>query len=153
MYAVPEACADALRAYFSWKVPRPAVKSALIGWPAHLPSKGKLNESESLSLFAALGVPVVRSAIAEAPAFEHGIAYPVAVKVLSADIAHKSEVGGVVLGVGNAQELKEAAGKIARATGRPVEQLLVQKMESGLAEAIDGPRALDSRSVAIFVAR
>lgn len=139
-FRTPEACADALRAYFSWQVPRPAVRSALIGWPAHLPPKGKLTESESLGLFAALGVTVVPSAIAEAPAFEHGIAYPVAVKVLSADIAHKSEVGGVVLGVGNAQELKEVAGKIARATGWPVEQLLVQKMESGLAEAIVGYR-------------
>jgi acyl-CoA synthetase (NDP forming) len=139
-FRTPEACADALRAYFSWQVPRPAVKSALIGWPAHLPSKGKLNESESLSLFAALDVAVVPSAIADAPAFEHGIPYPVAVKVLSADIAHKSEVGGVVLGVGNAQDLKESAGKIARATGKRVDQMLVQKMESGLAEAIVGYR-------------
>ncbi len=83
-------------------------------------------------LFAALGIPVVEQALARAPDFAHSIPYPVAVKVMDAD--HKTEAGGVALGVAGRVEFEARARKFGR------DQVLVQKMERGLAEAIVGYR-------------
>src|SRR5439155_24969723 len=58
------------------------------------------------------------------------IPYPVAVKVMDAD--HKTEAGGVALGVAGRVEFEARARKFGR------DQILVQKMERGLAEAIVG---------------
>jgi hypothetical protein len=101
---------------------------------------GKLNEEQSQRLFKTLGVPVVESAIARAPDYAHPLQYPVALKIISADIAHKTDAGGVVLEVEDFRGLKENALKIGKATGKPVAEILVQRMEQGLAEAIVGYR-------------
>jgi hypothetical protein len=105
-----------------------------------VPVEGKLNEAQAMTLFAALGVPVVDTAIARAPDYAHPLSYPVALKVLSAEVAHKSDAGGVVLGVKDLQGVRENALKIGNATGKPVAQILIQRMEQGLAEAIVGYR-------------
>lgn len=140
-FRTPEACADAFYAFFSWRTPRQASTERAVEWPKGVPPKGKLAEPEALKLFAALGVPVVEFAIARAPDYAHSLPYPVAAKIVSAEIAHKSDVGGVVLGVRNEKELKEKIRNLQKATpGRPLEKLLVQRMESGLAEAIVGYR-------------
>jgi len=44
----------------------------------------------------------------EAKQQAEGIGYPVVVKVVSADISHKSDVGGVKIGLANAEEVSEA---------------------------------------------
>jgi succinyl-CoA synthetase beta subunit len=80
-----------------------------------------------------------------APSIATSIPYPVAVKVLSADIPHKTEAGGVALGVRNDSELREAIARVranvARAMpGVPVERVLVQSMVTGLGEALIGYR-------------
>jgi acetyltransferase len=72
-----------------------------------------LTEPESKGILAAYDVPVVetrtvRDAV-ELPQAAMGIGYPVALKILSPDISHKSEVGGVVLDLESAKELQEAA--------------------------------------------
>jgi acyl-CoA synthetase (NDP forming) len=64
----------------------------------------------------------------------------VALKILSAEAAHKSDAGGVVLGVKDVRGLRENALNIGKATGKPVSEVLVQRMEQGLAEAIVGYR-------------
>jgi acyl-CoA synthetase (NDP forming) len=72
--------------------------------------------------------------------------FPVVAKILSADIAHKTDAGGVVLGVKDAQALSEAAGSIlsrvsAKQPGAKIDGILVQQMErGGLAEVILGFR-------------
>src|SRR2546426_2681568 len=86
----------------------------------------------SFELFAAVGIPVVEQALARAPDFAHSIPYPVAVKVM--DAGHKTEAGGVALGVAGRVEFEARARKFGR------DQILVQKMERGLAEAIVGYR-------------
>jgi acyl-CoA synthetase (NDP forming) len=134
-FRTPEACADAFRAYFAWRAPRPAPAQAPFTWPPGLPTRGRLNEHEALQLFEAAGLPAVARAVVQGPDFAHGLAYPVAVKILSADVAHKSDVGGVVLGV--AREDFDAQ---ARALGNKSRELLVQSMERGLGEAIVGYR-------------
>ena len=118
-FRTPEACADALAAFFSWRSPRATPRVA----------SGSVSD-QPFELLANLGIPVAPWAIAEAPDFAHRIAYPVAVKTLE---AHKTERGGVILGVANDAEL----GHRAAALGNRV---LVQRMERGLLEAIVGYR-------------
>jgi hypothetical protein len=82
-------------------------------------------------LLATLGIPVAPWAIVEAPDFGHDLPYPVALKRLE---AHKTERGGVVLGIaGHAEFVKKA-----QAMGQ--NRLLAQTMQPGLAEAIVGYR-------------
>jgi len=114
-------------------------------WPGELPRRGKLDEAQALALFSALGVPSVESAVARAPRYEHGIAYPVAAKILSPDIEHKTEAGAVALGIAGSSEYDARVRTLLSsvAESRPearIEGILVQRMEFGLAEAIVGYR-------------
>src|SRR4029077_13139174 len=70
---------------------------------------------------------------------------PVALKILSADIAHKTEAGGVAPGVPDGPSAAVAAREIekrvkAHLPNAKLEGFLVQKMERGLAEVILGFR-------------
>jgi acyl-CoA synthetase (NDP forming) len=120
-FRTPEACADAVAAFLAWRSPR---KPPPLAVPSGLPQN-------PFELLAALGIPVARWAIAEAPVFSHSLGYPVAVKLLE---AHKTERGGVALGVASREELEKAARKMGAT------RVLVQEMQSGLAEAIVGYR-------------
>lgn len=143
-FRTPEACADALACFFRWRAPRAA--PAVLPLPAdlRLPDAAP-DEADALALFAALGVPVVRSATAEAPDFSHDVPYPVAAKVRSRDIAHKTEAGGVLLGIADRAQFDArvpamlAAVALAHPQAR-VSGVLVQHMEKGLAEVIVGYR-------------
>ena len=138
-FRTPEACADALAAYFAWRSPQTRAATASAEWPADLPRRGRLDEAQALALFASLGVLAVAHAIAQPPGYAHAIPYPVAAKVLSADILHKTEVGAVCLGIADRGELDREI-RAMRARVPAARAVLVQKMESGLAEAIVGYR-------------
>jgi acetyltransferase len=60
-----------------------------------------LNEPESKAVLAAYGIPVVETRIAasadDAARLAEELGYPVAIKIISPDITHKSDVGGVAL--------------------------------------------------------
>jgi acetyltransferase len=79
-----------------------------------------LTEPEAKDLLEAAGLPVVATrvvgpAASEAQAAAVELGYPVALKILSHTISHKSDVGGVRLSIGNAAELGEAcAAMLAR---------------------------------------
>jgi acyl-CoA synthetase (NDP forming) len=120
-FRTPEACADAFAAYFSWRAPR-------------APRTGEAGDfkGDAFELVRALGIPLVEQAIAQSPDFVHPIAYPVAAKKLG--LEHKTEAGGVLLNVADQSALREKAGLWKE------REILVQKMESGLAEAIVGYR-------------
>ena len=174
-FRTPEACADALASFFKWNEPRKPLVGAGLGVQlaaggdaaAHSTdadaastgaapvraqarsyaanSSGIPDEADALALFASLGVPVVASAVAIAPAYEHDVPYPLAVKVRSADIAHKTDAGGVLLGIGSRVEFRQRVpamlAAVARAQpGARIDGVLVQRMESGLAEVIVGYR-------------
>ena len=142
-FRTPEACADALASFFRWRAPRARNPHAA---PMATPAlKQAPDEADALALFASLGVPVVASATAIAPDFRHDIAYPVAVKVRSPDIAHKTEAGGVLLGVASQAEFTARVPAMLRAVADAVPQaaitgVLVQQMEKGLQEVIVGYR-------------
>jgi acetyltransferase len=71
-----------------------------------------LNEMESKALLSAFHIPVAKTLVARSPnealqiALELG--FPVAMKINSPDITHKSDVGGVMLNLGNALEVRTA---------------------------------------------
>ena len=143
-FRTPEACADALAAFFKWSVPRKPLVGAVLD-AITLPARTQLDEADALALFAALGVPVVASAVATAPAFEHDVPYPLAVKVRSADIPHKTDAGGVLLGIGSRVEFRQRVPAMLSAVARAhpaaqIDGVLVQRMEAGLAEVIVGFR-------------
>lgn len=102
---------------------------------------GLLNEFEAYDLLDRLGVPrapsvALDAGIAQAPALP--FPYPVAVKALSAEIAHKSDVGGVVLNVESEAALLAAIDEIRRAT--KTDRVLIQPMVKGLGEVLIGYR-------------
>ena len=147
-FRTPEACADALDAYLRWTPPRPrpvaplpdAARRAL-----DLPDGAdSLDEQKALALFSALDIPTVSCRVMgrDGPVPED-IPYPVVAKILSPDIAHKSDLGGVAVDVPDAAALREAARRIHQAatTAQPEARLngiLVQPMVRGLAEVIVG---------------
>ena len=80
-----------------------------------------LTEPESMAVMTAFNIPVVRSGIAhsanEALVVAETIGFPVAMKILSPDITHKSDVGGVVLGIETEEHLKTAYREMAERLG------------------------------------
>lgn len=74
-------------------------------------SGGTLDEAQSKALLHQIGVPIAREVVLPADTVMPGpidLNFPVAVKVLSRDIAHKSDIGGVRLGVTNLDGIAEA---------------------------------------------
>jgi acetyltransferase len=71
-----------------------------------------LSELESKALLAAFHVPIARAVLArsanEAMMVAQELGFPVAMKIDSPDITHKSDAGGVKLNVGNAQAVRES---------------------------------------------
>jgi acetyltransferase len=71
-----------------------------------------LDEVASKALLKAYGIPVSQEAIAqtaaEAVRIAKRIGFPVVAKVVSAQILHKSDIGGVVLNLNSAAEVKKA---------------------------------------------
>jgi acetyltransferase len=73
-----------------------------------------LSEVEAKTLLRAYGIPVVATQAVsasgdDAVAAARGIGYPVALKILSPDITHKSDVGGVLLGLHGDDDVRRGA--------------------------------------------
>ncbi len=111
------------------------------------PARPSIHEADAKALFAAHGLPVTREAlvltVAELPAAAARIGYPVALKVMSDAIPHKSDHGLVVLGIGNDADLRAAGTRLLAAALKvaPREAIagfLVQEMVSGGLEGFVG---------------
>ncbi|MEF2071861.1 bifunctional acetate--CoA ligase family protein/GNAT family N-acetyltransferase [Consotaella aegiceratis] len=96
-----------------------------------------LTEPEAKQLFTAYGIPVVETRVVASPdeAAEAAAAmgFPVALKILSRDISHKSDVGGVQLELDSAEMVRQAAIDMLdlvgqRRPGAQVEGFTVQQM-------------------------
>ena len=115
--------------------------------PGDLYAGGRLDEHEALALLASWGVPVVdvrvASSAAEAARAAGSIGAPVAMKVLSPDIEHKTEAGGVALGIAPEHAAGEHEALVARARASApdaeIRGTLVAPMASGV-ECILGVR-------------
>src|SRR6185437_7441681 len=81
----------------------------------------ELSEIESKEILGAIGIPVAAASLArtaqEAAEIAERCGFPVALKVVSPQAAHKSEVGGVELKVGAAAEVRAAFERIRRKLG------------------------------------
>jgi acetyltransferase len=81
--------------------------------PAH---GGALDEHASKRVLARFGVAVTRDVLlpADAPvsALPAGMHFPVAVKIVSRDIAHKTDIGAVKLGIATGEQLAAAAAEV-----------------------------------------
>jgi len=71
-----------------------------------------LTEPESMAVLNAFHIPTVRNSVAHSPnealVIAQSIGFPVAMKVLSTEISHKSDAGGVRLNINSAQEVRGA---------------------------------------------
>ncbi len=114
---------------------------------ARADSRLLLNEVEAKALLAEAGVAVTETRLArtvdEAVALAEALGYPAALKIVSADIAHKSDVGGVVLGLADAEAVRQAHGTmLARvadaAPGARIDGVSVQRMAAPGIEIIVG---------------
>jgi acetyltransferase len=106
-----------------------------------------LTEFEGKQLIAEWGIPVTREEIAstaeEAVDAAQRIGFPVAMKVNSPDILHKTEAGGIRLGLSNADEVGAAFAEITSNARRydpqaAIDGVLVQEMVSNGVEVIAG---------------
>lgn len=97
-----------------------------------------LLERDAKAALAAYGVavPACRQVnAAEAVAAARALGFPVVMKVAAAELAHKSDVGGVILNIGTEREARAAAAHLGRISG----ELLVESMISdGVAEILVG---------------
>lgn len=141
VFRTPESCADAVGAFCRWRPPR---MRALARLPA-FGRGGTLDEAASLALLAAAGVPVIETVetkVGESPSLP--FPYPVVAKVLSDAVPHKTEAGGVAIGVDGPAALVEAgraiAERVAACTGVRIDRLLVAPMVSALQEVLIGYR-------------
>ncbi len=163
VFYVPDKLAKGLRSlldYHAWRDRRqaegfavlPAMtakqKAAAEGvGRAGRPALPALSEHASKELISAWGVPVTRetpAATAEAAvAAAKRMGYPVALKVDSPDILHKTEAGGIRLGLRDDAQVRTAFGEIissaaAYAPHAAVNGVLVQEMVPGGVEVIIG---------------
>lgn len=110
----------------------------------------KLLEHEALELIKAYGAPIADAGLAKTPEevgeLAEKMGFPVVLKIVSPDISHKSDVGGVIIGVNSKEEAIEAAKKIIENVSKNVPNaritgILVQKMaKKGLEIIVGGLR-------------
>lgn len=90
-----------------------------------------LTEPEAKALLQAAGIPVAATEVVgadadEAVAAAQAIGYPVVLKILSRDISHKSDVGGVALQLETADDVRRAAAAMLARVRRLRPQAVVQ---------------------------
>lgn len=157
-YIFPESAVRALAAinrYRQWlerpqgrvnHYPVDRSRAAAIIARARAENREKLSEPEALELLAAYGIAVAPWARAvdedEAAAAARSIGFPVVIKVVSSRIVHKSDVGGVITGIRDENELRDAVRRMLRRVheraGVVPEAILVQSMVEGARETIIG---------------
>jgi acetate---CoA ligase (ADP-forming) len=123
--------------------PQPAKAAAFAGLAGVIP------EWRAKPALASIGIPFPQGArattFAEAAVIAAKIGYPVAIKAQSAELAHKSDVGGVIVGLGDEASLKEGWTKLADSVGRArpglaLDGVLIEAMGAPGIELIVGGR-------------
>ena len=104
-----------------------------------------LDEEQAKQLFSIFGIPIVREAVVTSPEEAQVVARSfnsrVVLKILSADILHKSDVGGVAVNVSSESigvRLQQMTQDVVKRAGVTPDRFLVQEMVSGGTEIILG---------------
>ncbi len=160
-YIFPESAARALNALNrqrEWEereaasltprlVDRAAAAAILHG--ARDDKRDQLTQGESIALLEAYGIPiagvhfVAEGGTSELEAAATAIGYPLVMKLASPDITHKTDVGGVIVGIHALDELREAHAQMmvrvrAAAPDARVDGVVLQRMIPGGRETIAG---------------
>ncbi|WP_454695970.1 acetate--CoA ligase family protein [Achromobacter aegrifaciens] len=142
-FRTPETCADAIAAVFARReLPESAAAQVPSVTDVHA-----LSEAQAYDVLDGLQVPhadyatVPLSTTSAALPFD----YPVVAKVCSAQIPHKTEVGGVILGIQDSAQLAQALATLRnnlheKAPNVACDQVLIQPMLKGLTEVLVGYR-------------
>jgi acetyl coenzyme A synthetase (ADP forming)-like protein len=89
---------------------RTIIENAVAAKRSYLP------EEESVKILSAYGLPLLLSGLAgsrdEAVSIAKRIGFPVVMKIVSDDVIHKSEVGGVIIGINNEEDSAAAYERI-----------------------------------------
>ncbi len=150
-FRTPEACADAMRACLEWSAPKeppPAPAKETLAAATEALGRAEtpiLDEWASRAVFDALGIPQAPARLLSGDEVHSVVGYPAVAKIVSPDIAHKSDAGGVVLNITDDLALADAVAKIrgrvsAAHPDARISGVLVQRMESGVGEALIGYR-------------
>lgn len=122
--------------------PPPAVPAPDPSFPTEMP-----NEVQSMALLRRAGVPTVSHRVADsadaAAAFAAELGFPVAMKILSPDILHKSDIGGVLLGIATKKAARDGyrtlMERVAKAASyAQIDGVMVAPMVKGGVETILG---------------
>ena len=106
-----------------------------------------LLEYEAKTVCKEYGIPVTKLKIAktaeEAAKFSEEIGYPTVLKIISPDVIHKFDVGGVILNVNSSEDAKNAYNKIVENVKKhkpdaKIDGVLVQEMAPSATEVIVG---------------
>jgi acyl-CoA synthetase (NDP forming) len=152
-FRTPESCAEGIRAYLNTKAPKinieksynfKGISNKLKGYPHK-----NLSEKNSLEIFKEIGIKTVHFEIfsneEQAKHFASILGFPVAIKILSNDFLHKTEIGGVELNINSIEDLIYRYQKLSKISNKlnikeNEKKFLMQKMENGLTEIILGYR-------------
>ena len=112
-------------------------------------SRHLISEAQGYDLLREIGVPIPRYALArtitDAISSADEVGYPVVLKVVSPQVVHKSDAGGVFTSIHNVKELREAYGKIisnvrAHNPTATIEGIMVEQQQKKGLEIIIGGR-------------
>jgi acyl-CoA synthetase (NDP forming) len=145
-FRTPEAAADALRALLAWRAPLPPAAAGDVSEAARALAAARgpvLDEAEARAVFAALGVPLAPAHLVTdldgLAGIPWALDYPVALKAVSSALPHKTDAGGVMLGLADRGALRASArAMLARLSGVPLAGLLVSPMQRGVGEVLLG---------------
>lgn len=144
-YAVPESCAAALMALRPMAVPTADSPVSAAAVDCTDIRSGSLNEAESKALFSRFGIATPKTLVCATPEAAQAAALdaggPVVIKIVSDAIHHKSEVGGVMVGVDAADveaRCREMCARVSSATDAELDGFLVEETVVGGVEMILG---------------
>jgi acyl-CoA synthetase (NDP forming) len=141
--------ARAVALYGAWRK-NPAVKitqrETAVRWPELPTGTGALSEIAGKQALAAFGVPVVEDVVVnsvnDARVAAHQMGYPLVLKLVSPDVAHKTEYGLIKLGLSSQAAVADAYGElVTKARALPnvrIEGVTLEPMLAGGVELLVG---------------
>ena len=154
-FRTPESCAEGIKAYLNNKSPKTIdnnyeqINFNKIKTILKSVKYKNLTEFEALKVFDIIGIKTVRSKIVsnilKSRELTMEFGFPLVMKILSSQIQHKTDTGGVELNITSEADLKNRHKKLCKVFDKlevenPDREFLLQKMETGISEIILGYR-------------
>ena len=154
-FRTPESCAEGIKAYLNNKSPKTIdnnyeqINFNKIKTILKSVKYKNLTEFEALKVFDIMGIKTVRSKIVsnilKSRELTMEFGFPLVMKILSSQIQHKTDTGGVELNITSEEDLKIRHKKLCKVFDKldvkhPYREFLLQKMETGITEIILGYR-------------